>query len=292
MKCIAIPLSWLITLTAAGLASATDVPYGADSLPFLGHKARVVAEVVKASKADMKFDLGTSIPPSAYRATLGKTFKGKPQQQEVILLFPEALDLSSADQLQKAAVFLTPAKKLREPVTSQLPVYDVVGGRYGVIPLAPGREDAIGRYLSRVQPDSKGPKEPDLNWAKNNLVSSDEFLQRSAVMEVGRYARKPEAVTLLSEALRSEKTDLGAKRAAVNALQRSNSAEAVKSLRDAAENPKLPQPLRKTAVQAMGSLPGGMDQLRAWKNSKDDALKESAAQQILAYEKSHQGAKQ
>ncbi len=271
-------LAWSVAglLLCVRLAVASEIPYGADALPYLASHATAVVEVSRA-RLSPEADPKAAQRFSAYELTVGRVVPGEKRKDSHIregatvrVVLPKELDVAATSDLNGSTVFLRGPLSAEESQTWGLdpktPTYAVVSGRYGVI--SDGKRRAAAEDYVKTTPDRR------LDWAATHVTSDDSFLQRSALLEAGNQAHsQPErAVQLLGDSLKSDKVSNPNKRVAINALESSRSPQALAPIKEMCKNDTAPQALRFQAIQAMASVPGGLDVLREWRGSGEKLL--------------------
>jgi len=260
---------------------ANDMPSGGDGIPFLTNQASLI---VKVAKAEM-IAAGSGSAATLYSAKVAEVLKGTARPGDVlnVEVIPEGTSSPKAEYLEESIVFLSgPISKeqaKRRGIVREGDVYLVMSGTRGIIPVnEPGRWEALRDYITA---DKKGR----LEWAQKYSKSKDTFLQRSALLEVAqRPANDPQVLELLGDAIRSQEVTSRNKDLAVRSLQHSNSEEALKHLRDFAQDKNTPKALRATAVEALVSLPGGRQELQRIRNDGDEVLAPVASQALAKSE--------
>ena len=279
-------------ITNVSIAVAVDVPFGADALPFNVLKATLVIQA-KSAKAlpEPERSPDGQAAYNYYQCSVGRVLKGMAEVESLTFAVAKSLDLKSPDEYAGRFLFLEQVRNAEErqrfPVSGDAPVYRLVVGRLSAIDVSNGnRMDAITNYLKVVkeEPPSDAPKPPlsenRAAWCSEYMAGDDPFLQRSVVLELHRYSYDSKAVKMLGDIVKRESTKHELKRDAVNALQASGSIEAVAPLKVVAEDAKLPSLLRSHAVKAVGSLPGGQNELKKWSEGSDGLLQRSSKKEF------------
>jgi hypothetical protein len=262
-----------LALTSAVAALSADVPFGADGLPYLARRASLVVEVAEAralepTAAFVLFELKTR------RVLQGTRDLAAP----LVALAPRAPGVPEARTLTGSLVFLAgpldAAGAKQRGVPPDRPVYEMVGGRTGVIAASDERAAAAAReYLALKEPTAR------LAWARKEATDPDPFVQRSALLEFaepGRELADDAVVSVLLESLRSERVRADNKGVAVQLLEQSQSPRAAAALAELARSPSAPAGLRQEAVRALSTLPGGEEPLREFQAGKDPLLAPAA----------------
>ena len=268
-------------------AFAIDVPFGSDALPYNAGKATLIARAESVELVS-KVALDGSVERSLYRCVVGRPLKGG-QASDTTALFvvvPKPFDFPNPSDYVGKLLFLVRVDNPVElkdfsnaPNANANDVYRLVAGRNSAIDVTDKqRFAAIESYLRMVKNEKRTDTErtnlslEQASWCKEFLTSSDPYLQRSMILELHRYSTDKGAVNLLGEILVQPNIKPELKRDAVNALQNSGLQEAVMPLKTLAEDAKLLPAIRSHAIKAVGNLPGGIDELRKWRDSSSDKL--------------------
>ena len=235
-----------------------------------------------------------------YKIKVDDVIKGKIEKgASLTIAVPESVNLKELEQLNGSILFVSGPLQGDQRTAINVsdaekdPVYLLISGRYGAVPTTGGtRSEAIREYLAEgvnggvaalADQPIAGAK-PRLKWAEHHLLSDDTFLQRSSILEMSKLPSDPKVVELLAKAVRSEAVTPQNKSDAVNALQSSNTPQALLPLKELAEDAKVPKALRDAAVKAVGAVPGGREELLKWSNGDDKVLNPAAKSAIQRYE--------
>lgn len=269
--------SILVLSLAIGRASASDLAFGARHLPQLVESAKLVVVVNEAHPL-----AGGSTEAALFELTAQFRLKGiLPPSKKLTALTP------TVDRHAKAADFVGAAVFLRGPLSAAElsewgvsvsgDVYQVIAAGSGLVALNEGRLGAIEDYISAA--DAPAGTNVKMKWAERQLKTNDDFLQTSAVFEIERQKDKERALKTLSSVVRSDGSTLTARKLAVRVLSDSPAAKATGALRDAAENRRIPDLIRRDAVAGVKGRADGEAVLEKWKGSRD-ALLSSEAQRL------------
>ena len=259
----------------AQVARAADLPFGANALPHLAAEASLITQTREA-----QVEFTTEPGMMVYRVLRGDVIRGGNQTPQTVLVgCPVELAPPAEAEFTNAIMFafgpLDREQLEAWGLDPQLQVYQLVGDRYGVIDATNQRLVAIQEYLRTSE--GEGQKQ----WINKYLKTEDEFLQRSAVVAVEPQLTTPDAIALLTEAVRSDTVDLENRRLALQLLASSESAAALGAIREVAQETKAPESLRVAAVSAIASMSGGMAQIEVWSRGNDPVLS-PAAKEIQA----------
>jgi len=259
----------LVVGIGAGVATASDIPFGGDGIPYLSQASTLTIRVAQAER----IAAGEKARAVFFSVQVGEVLKGevKPGTTLNVAVVLEAGAAPDGATLKESIVFLTgPLPRERAQglgLARDGETYLVVSGRYGIVPAGDEtRQAAIREYIG-------ADKEGRLGWARKYLANKDAFLQRSALLEAAeRPADDPAVLDLLGEALRSEVVTPRNKDVAIRSLQYSDSPAALQPLREFVHDGDAPHALRASAVQALGSVPGGRQELQALREEMDNLM--------------------
>lgn len=267
----------------AGAVAADDLPFGADALRHLTSRSEAVIRATEPRRLASE-TAATENPSrakfSVYSVRVEEALKGDlATGNEIQVALPAGFDVQRPEQLANSLLFLRQLS-VEDVQRSNIPpgqkVYLVVSGRYGAVNAnVPNRKEAVRAYMETTRSETVR-SERVLSWTEQHLKSEDPFLQRSAVIDLYYERGQPKAVEQLGDALRSETVLPAVKGTAIKALEETKNPAAAASLREVAENDKVQRALRQSAVKALGTLPGGEEQLRRWSAGGDQVLAPAA----------------
>ena len=255
--------------------SAADIPFGADGLPYLARRSSLVVEVAEA-------EAGPTAGTAAllYRVKPRRVLRGTPAAlASLLVLAPRVAEARAPKELVGGLLFLSGPlsdqdERQRGLARRDEPVYELVGGRSGAIPASDAGARATAReYVALQDPAAR------LTWAVERVTDPDPFVQRSALLELaepGRGAADEAVVGRLLESLRSDRVRSDNKGVAVQLLERTQSPRASAGLAELAKRPTTPPNLRREAVRALSSVPGGEVHLREFRDGTDPVLAPAA----------------
>lgn len=254
-------LSFVVCLAVStSTATASDFPFGSDALPYLASRASVVLESAGASASPT-----TDENAVAYQVIVKDTFRGEFPPGRVLVVAPVAAGAPNASAFRESAVFvagpLTEQQKKEWGVGSAEPVYQLVAGEGGVVPLTPRRREALESYFS---PADGKDGDAHYAWANRYVDDADSFLQRSAIFQLERHDEEARAINTLARAAQSRAVKLENRALAIQAIASVGASKALVVLTRIAENASVPNELRLMSVAAIDTVPGGDKQLRKW----------------------------
>lgn len=269
MRRITILLTFCCAVAAVRV-EGTDVPYGTDALPQLVTDATLIFEA-SGSGNRRNLSRGTLVD-----VRVGKVIHGEVKAARVRVFGPEPLGgvpAKFADTLVFVFGPLTSDQKTEWGLPMADTIYQLVGGRFGVVPQTTARRNALDRYMSAGDRTVEG----GVTWAESYLTSKDEFLQRSAIVELERQAPDNTAVDLLGRAARSGDVILENRTRAVDALGSAGTARAFSLLKTIAETRNVREVVRIASVEAISRLPEGRALIAQWASGSDTLLASTAA---------------
>ncbi|RWD29379.1 MAG: hypothetical protein EOS34_28045 [Mesorhizobium sp.] len=267
--CTAITISMIILGT--GYSWPDDVPFGADSLAYLADEADLIVLATQARPAGFSGGDHTQPLYVTYDVQIGETLRGSASGGQIRVAVPESLDFRSVADVESSILFLSAltAEPSRADQSGTLVSHVLLGGHYGAVAVQDTeRLKAIKEYL--------GDPSSAVNWARTHIVSADEFLQRSAVISL--YNQNPSQAVVDALALAANSTQISVENTqiVVRALEASQLEAAVEPLRALASNPHQPEAVRRSAVEALVSVPGGLQELESMTDAEDLFLRELA----------------
>jgi len=258
--------------------SATDLPFGADTLPHLIANSDLIVRGPVASALPAM--LGSADDSYALHAvSVRSALKGPSLAQSRVPFLVHSYLPVAPGASSHAIVFLMEidAATANAIGTNDSIQHIAVSGGYGVVDIRPaGRLAAISSLIDAGQSTASLRA-----WAAAHLTSRDMLLQRSSLQVL--YENLPEtwAVSLLAQAILSDTVSVEHREVAIEMLSGFRVAEAVGALRSLAEDRTAPPFLRASAVRAISHQPGGRNQLTMWATSGDATLA-SIASSVLA----------
>lgn len=258
-------------------AVASEVPYGADTIPFLVRHSSVIVRVASASPV----------------VTDGMSFQFVVERDAVIrgeiashftIAIPNEIGLAGVALPAGSLLFLTrllsEAEKEDWGIAAPGPVFAVTAGFKGVIPSEPGVEAAVEEYLGLVAADPESREA----WARAQLASDSPYLQRSGVLEIagvgGVHFSASRAADLLLGMVTRDQATTAVRRAALEEFVSADPIGASDTLRDLAADPATPDTLRWDAVIALPRVEGGREVLEDLSGSEDSFLGEAARERV------------
>lgn len=288
----------IAALTSPAGVQGADLPYGADSIPYLATAADVVIEAgeseldrgaERAEAAVYQVAVRKVLPKDAARVRRGPDRKGgeapdggkrqAPMREgdRIVVVLPRLPGFEEPPTLQGSVLFLSGPLSREQwddlKLPADRPAFRVVSGHYGA--LRGDLQPEVRAYLETAP-------EERLEWASKVLKKEDALLQRSGVFEIASHvkASPDRAVSLLQDALRSDAVNARNKDVAIQGLGRSGSEKAREVLVDFAREQTQPAMLRESAVKALTNLPESRDILMEWRQSDDELLAPSAAEAL------------
>jgi hypothetical protein len=282
----------MCTLLSAASSSGAEMRYGAESLPYLSRKATrvvVVKDALLVWAGTPASEASGAPEVRVYRSRVLNTVyaSGDERVDSVTFVVPKAVDLQTAAAYSGRILFLGKLPDGEELPKSDGHIFRLISGHYGALQFSSERDFAI-REFCRIMPErdkkvhNERMPEARLGWCGKYLASKDGFLQRSVVMELGRFTSDPAAVELLSKALDlpAEASDTNTKWAAITALGASSSDATAGPLMKVIIRDDLPLDLREHAVTTAASSPAGRSELRRWVVGRESRLARFARAQL------------
>ncbi len=251
-------------------ASADDLVFGADGIPYLVARSSLIVRVEAAERRPARGDARMIF----FEVRAGERLKGEiePGGTVTVALRPEVVGAATPPDIPPNSLLflsgpLQGEQAQRQGIDSaERPIHVVVSGRYGVWTPDAQSEQRLASLRDYLELREKA----GVQWAQKYLESNDRYLQRSALLEVSNQpAEDPEVIAILSDALKSDQVTPTNKDLAVHSLEICNSPRALGPLLELSRSPNAPRSLRTSALDAIGSLPGGRDELRQLERLND-----------------------
>lgn len=267
MKRLGMMSAAILCIAFAGRASGSDQAFGYNTLPILMSDSRFAAEVASAEAAS------ESRRVQMFRLHLKNHVWGESLPVDQLLVFvPKSSGAVTPENFQNTIVFLAgPLKETQLAawqILSEEPVYQVAGGKGGIVAVSPELRVGMNEYFGIKEPSSP----QDFAWSAKYAVSSDPFLQRTAVFKLGRIATQNAALDELRHAATSKKVQLSTRQLAIHFVASAQSEKAFNLLAGIAADTQTDSTIRIAAIYALDHVPQGKEKLEEWTSSSDKIL--------------------
>jgi len=274
MKALHLVLASILIFASAVHLAGSDQAFGIDTLPVLYSDSSLVVEADQAAPVP-----ATSPRVQMFRLHLREGIRGDFSVDQLLAFVPRSGGVVESAQFSNAMVFLagplSQGQLAEWGIDSTEPIFQVAGGKGGIVPKTPVLRPEVERFLSIS--DFASPEA--FAWATQNMLSSDPFLQRSAAYKLGRYETKI-ALDVLQKAVRSSKVTLPNQEFVIQIIAADGSDHALSILKSIAEDKKTEKPVRIATIYAVRDVVGGMKLLENWSKAADVVLQKTSTKVI------------
>ncbi len=282
--CVLFALLWLDLP-----AFASELPFGADGLPYLAREATWIVvsgeNVEVVPRGDAYVDL---FEVSVSRQLVGE---GAADRLRVAVPRLRLAEPVHGSWLASSLLFLHPPMAAEDrlfwrlEVDPEISVYPLVSGRLGALPAALDEEIELAPLV--LESRAADSLEDQLRLIDRLLDVDDAYLQRSAVlelMETGTSLRDQQILERIERVLGDSGLEFEARATGLQLFSMAAPLNAAQTLRDLAGDLAAPSRLRHQAAAALLGVEGGVEELRKCSYGTDVVLTTSCREVLLLQE--------